>query len=168
MEEIVFKFANTFWKQIAGTSMGTPCAFFYVYLFFGWHEGQTVLRKYTKCLCFFKQSIDVIIVIWNHLPNSCLIVNSLHKDINNVSNLEWTTTCAQKSVYFLDVTLTIELSNRITSKTFQKDMNIFLYIPAHSSHPPGNVRSVVFSLLGSYCNHKPTLMTTSILLNFFS
>ena len=38
----------------------------------------------------------------------------------------------------------------LVTKTYQKDSNLFLYIPLHSAHPPGVTKSIIFSLLQSY------------------
>ena len=38
----------------------------------------------------------------------------------------------------------------ISTKKFQKKMNLFLYIPPHSSHPPGLMKSLIYGLLLTY------------------
>ena len=40
------------------------------------------------------------------------------------------------SVNFMDMTIAI-VDNHIETKLFEKDMNLYLYLPPHSSHPQG-------------------------------
>jgi hypothetical protein len=54
-------------------------------------------------------------------------------------DLEWEVSDLSKSADFLDLTLTIEDTGRITSKTYQKEMNLYLYIPHISSTHPSSV-----------------------------
>jgi len=53
------------------------------------------------------------------------------------------------SVDFLDLTLTIE-GSRIVTKTFQKKMNLYLYLPAASAHPEGCIKGTIFGLVRRY------------------
>ena len=41
-------------------------------------------------------------------------------------------------------------NGRITTKTYQKAMNLYLYIPSHSAHPPGMIKGMVYGLLHRY------------------
>ena len=55
----------------------------------------------------------------------------------------------------------------ITTKTYQKPTNLFLYISPHSSHPPGITTSLVFGLLRTYyrqnSKHDDFLLMTKLL-----
>ena len=54
-------------------------------------------------------------------------------------------------VNYLDTTTTINrVSGSFCTRTFQKAMNLFLYIPARLSHPPELVKSIIFGLLETY------------------
>ncbi len=52
-------------------------------------------------------------------------------------------------VTYLDLTITLK-RGRISTKTYQKPMNLYLYIPPHSAHPPGMIKDAVYSLLRCY------------------
>ena len=41
-------------------------------------------------------------------------------------------------------------SGRFWTRTYQKDMNLFFYIPALSAHPPGILKSFIYGLLETY------------------
>ena len=73
------------------------------------------------------------------------------KDLNEVSNLEWITDELSGKVNFLDLTLWIdESSNMMQYSTYQKPLDLFLYIPQHSASPPGLLKSLIFGLVGTY------------------
>ena len=72
------------------------------------------------------------------------------QELAHVSNLHWKTIALSNSVNFLDLTITIDGNGNISTKTYQKPMNLFLYIPPHSAHPPGLMKSLVFGLLNTY------------------
>jgi hypothetical protein len=61
-------------------------------------------------------------------------------------SLTWTTSALSKEVSFLDLNISIDASF-INRKTFTKVCNLFLYIPPHSAHPPGVLRSLIFGNL---------------------
>ena len=65
-------------------------------------------------------------------------------------NLKWKITALCTKVDFLDLTILIDSSGNLWTRTFQKPMCLFLYIPPHSAHPPGLMKSLVFGLLQSY------------------
>ena len=47
------------------------------------------------------------------------------------------------------MTLSIQF-NRIITRTYQKKMNLHLYIPPVSEHPPCNIKGTIFSLVRRY------------------
>jgi hypothetical protein len=53
------------------------------------------------------------------------------------------------STNFLDLTLTISESKVIT-KTFQKDLNLYLYFPASSAHPPSCLKGLITGEMRRY------------------
>jgi len=55
-------------------------------------------------------------------------------DTNNFGILTWEFEEPSNSIDFLDLTISIE-GNRITTKTYQKALNMYQYIPPTSEHP---------------------------------
>jgi hypothetical protein len=53
MENNVFQFGNSYWKQNIGTAMGTLCACIYTTLFFAWFERERILTKYKNNLILY-------------------------------------------------------------------------------------------------------------------
>ena len=70
--------------------------------------------------------------------------------MKNACKLDWTYVQRTKKVDFLDLSIFIDSSNHIHTKTYQKPMNLYLYIPPHSAHPPGLTKSLIYSLLLTY------------------
>lgn len=64
--------------------------------------------------------------------------------------MDWYTEQLSKQVNFLDLTIWIDEQGKIQYRTFQKPMNLFLYIPAHSAHPPGVLKSLIYGLMKTY------------------
>ena len=64
--------------------------------------------------------------------------------------LTWKTTSLLTTADFLDLTISINNEGNITTKTYQKEMNLYLYIPQHSAHPPGMLNSLLIGCLRRY------------------
>ena len=146
----IFQFGNTWWCQLIGTAMGTPCACIYATMFFAWYERQHLLLKYKQHLLLYKRQINDIFGIWIDDTTSTLTFNDFNTDLNSITKLQWETEPLSSSVNFLDLTIYISPTNTIKTKTFQKKENLFLYIPPQSAHPPGMIRSLIYSLTRNY------------------
>jgi hypothetical protein len=145
MTRNVFSFDDTFWLQIAGTAMGTSCACMYATLYYALHERQSILRSHGHQLLYFKRFIDDIFGIWigGDTPAWTQFQNDL-----SFGSLRWETTKLSSSVVFLDLEISLDPDNQcLTTRTYQKAMNLFLYIPPTSAHPPGVLKSIVYGNL---------------------
>ena len=56
MSKNMFKFGNTWWRQIAGTA----CACIYATLFFSYFERTKILKKYKENIIYYGRHIDDI------------------------------------------------------------------------------------------------------------
>ena len=83
--------------------------------------------------------------------------------MNKFGNLHWEFSSLQFSTTFLDLNITISSTSpsstlydppptntTISFSTFQKPMNLYLYLPPHSTHPPGITCSLIYSLIRKY------------------
>jgi hypothetical protein len=72
-------------------------------------------------------------------------------DINKFGVLAWDIKQQRlsTSVDFLDLTLSIK-NCRIVSRTFQKDINLYLYLPSMSPHSTSNIKGTIFGLICHY------------------
>ena len=155
MENCVFKFGETFWIQLIGTAMRTPVACIYAILFFAYYERIILLRKYKKNILFYVRQIDNIFGIWIDDEENPNLWTEFQQDLNSTCKLEWNTTSLSKSVDFLDITIILDKEGNISTDTFQKKMNLFLYIPS-TLLPPArlneklNLRSITNILPSKY------------------
>jgi hypothetical protein len=64
MNNNIFSFGDTFWRQLQGTAMGTPAAPLYSIITYGYHENTRILNTYHSNLIYYKRYIDDIFGIW--------------------------------------------------------------------------------------------------------
>ena len=70
-------------------------------------------------------------------------------DTNNFGILTWEFEEPSNSIDFLDLTISIE-GNRITTKTYQKALNLYQYIPSTSEHPTWMMKGIIYGLMQNY------------------
>ena len=85
--------------------------------------------------------------------------------LNNWGKLKWTNTGFVSSLEILDLTITIDKNNKLHYKTYQKEHNMYLYIPPSSAHSPDMVWGLIYGRLRTYYKHNTdyedyTLMAT--------
>jgi hypothetical protein len=166
MENNIFTFAGTYWQQLSGTAMGTPAACAYATITFGQHENNLILPTYHSQLIYYKRYIDDIFAIW--LPPERQKISTWNKfkeDLNNWGSLEWAIEEPSLSTTFLDLNLQI-IGNTIKTSTYQKPMNLYLYIPPKSSHPPSCLKGLISGELRRYFFQNSTTDFQAILTKF--
>jgi len=164
----VFTFANTYWLQIAGTAMGTPTACSYATVSFGHYENNTILKEFNENLLYYKCYIDDVIGIW--LPprqNKILTWNNFKKCLNGWGTLRWSIEEPSLSTHFLDLNINIIWSS-ITTSTYQKPLNLYLYIPPLSAHPPSCFKGLIYGEIRRYWTQNNPSDFTNIVTNFIS
>jgi hypothetical protein len=156
MQNNVFEFGDMCFLQLLGTAMGTSAAVMWATLYFGNHEVKKLLPTYTPYLHGDKplsRFIDDKYGFW--VCNECKDWRCCHhwqsfkQDLNNFGVLKWTIEDPSKQVVFLDLVITID-DNRVITRTYQKPLNLYLYLPASSAHPTGMIKGVIYSLLRRY------------------
>jgi len=150
MRNNIFAFADTYWHQRSGTAMGTPAACAYAMITFGHYENTTILQDFTPNLLYYKRYIDDVVGIW--LPpeqNNTALWSQFKEKLNGWGQLNWKIEDPSKHTVFLDLELTINRT-KITTKTYQKNMNLYLYIPPFSAHPPSCFKGLVTGELRRY------------------
>ena len=150
MRNNLFTFGDMWWLQNKGTTMGTPCACIYATLFFAYFEQTYILPTYKNNILFYVRTIDDILIIWQNTNDTTFEI--FKNDLDNQCKLTWNTEEPTTQTNFLDLTITIDPQGNISTKTFQKPMNLFLYIPNHSEHPSNMTKSLIYGLLQTYMN----------------
>jgi hypothetical protein len=126
--------------------MGTQAACAYATISFGHHENSEILPTFQPQLLYFKRHIDDIFGIW--IPptkNRLATWNAFKAALNNWGTLEWVIEEPFLKTTFLDLNISIEKGAIITST-----MNLYLYIPPSSAHPPSCLKGLIAGELRHY------------------
>ena len=140
MNRNLFQFDDTYWLQLDGTAMGTPTACLHATISYGVHERNKILPSYSKYLLFYKRFIDDVIGIWDGSDNETW--EQFQQAMNSWGKLKWVISERSKKADFLDLTISIE-HGKILTRTFQKSMNLYLYIPPISAHPTSCFKGLI-------------------------
>lgn len=163
MENNVFKFGDTFWLQTAGTAMGTPPATDYATLYYAIHEID-VIPLFPE-LRYYCRYIDDGFCVWTRDRNKSEAEDSARfEDFKSAINdfgtdheffvdennplhpLEWTFSKRTNSSIFLDLEIKL-FDNRIATRIYEKKLNLYLYLPAHSCHSPGALKGLIYGFV---------------------
>ena len=151
MENNVFQFDDTWWLQLSGTAMGTLVACIYATIYFSYYEETTLLVPTANLqLLYYRRFINDAFSIMNcsdptTYPRLATLFNQFGEDPSRC--LHWKTEPPSRKAIFLDLAIEIGPSGMISTKTYQKPMNLHLFVPAHSAHPLGSIKGLVYSQL---------------------
>ena len=148
MKNNVVQFGDTHWLQLSGAAMGTPPAPPYATLFYAIFE-DTLLDEFSDNLFLYRRFIDDILGIW--IPSSdplddTLAWNRFKSRLSDFHGLNWETEERSLSTIFMDLTITIQ-DSRITTSLYSKPLNLYLYLPPQSSHPPGVLSGLISGMI---------------------
>ena len=149
MSNNVFKFGDTYWYQKTGTAMGTPPAPPYATLYFALHEME-VIKKFPRLL-FYRRLIDDGLGAWQGPADANF--EEFKATINNYGKLSWEFSSMAKEVNYLDLTISVVpdsppgRSCSLGFKLFEKALNLYLYLPPNSAHPPGILKGLIYGMV---------------------
>ena len=117
-------------------------------IFFGLYE-NVLLPKWAERVSFYKRFIDDVLGVW--LCHPCpsqdrLLWNDFCNDMQQWHGLVWDCEAPSTSVDFMDLSISI-VGNRVKTTIYEKPQNLYLYLPSHSSHPPGQGTGMVLGQL---------------------
>jgi hypothetical protein len=152
MKYNVFQLDDCWFQQTNGTAMGTSVACVYATIYYSYHEETCLLPKYgTDPILFYRRFIDDVLSIWLVPPmDGAALWNNFTSDMDQFGSLNWEAEPLSHSVNFLDLTIEITPNGDIKTKTFQKTMNLYLYLCPSSAHPPGVLKGLIFGALRRY------------------
>ena len=137
--------------------MGTSAAINYSYTYVGLFKLKTLMVDYKEFLLFYRGFVNNGIRVWKHsLPNSESKFKEFVPALNNLAKLKWTCTGFVKTLKFLDLTISIK-HQKLHFKTFQKEQNLYLYIPPISAQSLNMVQGLIFSRLQCYYHHNTNI-----------
>ena len=152
MNNNLFQFGDTYWKQTDGTAMGAPPAPAYATLYFAIHEFH-IQNQFGSSLLFYRRYIDDAFAIWRSPTNNPIADSTnwhrFKQAMNTFGSLTWEVEDRSTSVNFMDLTISIEHS-RLTTKIFEKAQNLYLYLPLTSCHTPGILKGTIIGMIYRY------------------
>jgi hypothetical protein len=128
--------------------MGAPPAPPYATLYFAIHK-EIFLDKFGTDLIFYKRFIDGCIGIWTPLADPTADAarwQAFQDQMNAIPGLAWEFTLRGPTLDFMDLILSIR-ADRIYTTVFEKALNLYLYIPPHSAHPPGVLSGLILGMI---------------------
>jgi hypothetical protein len=52
-----------------------------------------------------------------------------------------------RKIDYLDITIRLDSTNKIKTTLFKKPLNLYLYLPPHSAHPPGVLTGLIYGMI---------------------
>jgi hypothetical protein len=152
MNHMIFQFGDTYWHQLTGTAMGTPPAPMYATIYFAIHEA-TIISEFPEISTLYKRYIDDVLGVW--IPDPTQNDNQrwleFQERMNTFGKLRWEFSTRSREAVFLDLTISIGDNQKLQTELYEKGLNLYLYLPPHSTHPKGVLKGLVFgSILRIY------------------
>jgi hypothetical protein len=148
-----FQFGDTMWHQVTGTAMGTPVAPAFASLYLAHFEIQ-LAQEFQLSLVYFRRYIDDGLIIWRHRTEDPYALQRFFAKFTRLSRLKFTHESSPTEVPFLDLWI-IKTKDGLRTKTHQKALNLYLYLPAASAHPPGVLKGLIYGLVKKYALQNP-------------
>jgi hypothetical protein len=123
--------------------MGTSVACIYAKIYYLYHEEMTLIPPHHSPLCYYRHFINNVLAIWippQEYPN--LVWIAFKADLS-FDLLRWEAEALSTSVNFLELAISLNPNNSLTTCTFQIVMNLYLYLCPSSSHPPGVLKGLI-------------------------
>ncbi len=146
MQHNLFRFGDTFWVQQTGTAMGAPPAPMYATLYYYLHEA-TLIPTHIN-IFYYGRYIDDGFGIWvpDDDPEIDEILWKQYLTDTAYGRLRWEATTRTTSIDFLDLTITI-CDNKLSTRLYEKALNLYLYLPPHSCHSPNMTRGIIQGMI---------------------
>jgi len=147
MKNNYFTFDGSLYHQKNGTAMGTAVAPTYAVLFLGIIE-EKLWKVFEPHFILNVRYIDDGLMIWNDCGKKYSF-NKYLAMLTKESGLRFTWQNHLESAVVLDIEVSWKDGNYLT-KTYEKELNLYLYVAANSAHPPGILKSIVYGRILKY------------------
>ena len=152
MRANVFSFGSRYFHQTNGTAMGTPCACTYATIYYSYHEETSLLIPGRHNILFYRRLIDDALIFQRRTEDG---FSQFMSDMDNFGppgkRLKWESEDGPgKSAHFLDLELHLLDDGSIHTRTYQKDMNLYLYRPPTSAQPASILYGLIYGTLHRY------------------
>ena len=146
-----FTFDGQLFRQTQGIAMGTPVAPTVANLYLAYFEHKHIVCSslWRNEIRLFFRYIDDLFVIWRPSTRKFKL-NEFLARLRRQPGITWQPDAFHKNTAdFLDLTIKVE-KGKLHTKTFQKRLNLYLYMPYKSAHSPFILRGLIFGLLKKY------------------
>lgn len=147
-----FEFDGKYYKQLQGLAMGTPCAVIVANIYLAWYENK-FLHKF-KNIQLYKRYIDDVLLIWRPNIEQPYELNHFIAKLHQIPGVKWNVISSLTSMPFLDLQI-YATSLRWTTRTYQKMLNLYLYTPRNSAHPPGVLKGLIYGHIKKFRKQNP-------------
>jgi hypothetical protein len=108
-----------------------------------------ILPLFEASLPYYRRYIDDCFGIW--ICHDDPIINAANwmafqASMDAYGKLEWSFTSRTSRTNFLDLDIRITPGG-IRTVLYEKEMNLYLYLPPHSAHPPGVLRGLIIGMV---------------------
>ncbi len=147
MHHNVFRLEDTFYVQMDGTAMGSPPACMYATLYFAIHEIK-IIKLFPQLRRLYGRYIDDGNGIWIPVPNRNNATDwaRFKTTVGNFGTLTWEFSELTNTLPFLDIQITID-NGIITTRLYEKALNLYLYLPPSSTHSPSATKGLVYGMV---------------------
>jgi len=145
MRNNIMSFGDLFFLQLSGVAMGISPAPPIASIFYAIFE-NIMLPRWTHSIHFVRRFIDDGFAIWIHHPDPIIDEENwkqFQKEVNSFHGLSWEFDPRSQSIDYMDMIITIEKDGSITTSLYEKEMNLYQYLPPNSCHPPGVLTGLV-------------------------
>jgi hypothetical protein len=143
----IFKFGDVLIQQTEGIPMGSRPSPPLATIYYGIREEAVLLQDFTTNLLDYARFIDDGIGLWDTAagPNPTRAWERFTTAVNAWGSLTWIVSPLTLQVDFLDVTFSLR-DGEMNYSLFCKELNLYLYLPPHSAHPPGVLKGMIYGM----------------------
>ena len=149
----LFEFQGKIYQQTTGLAMGTPAAPTLASLYISFFEERYITRSklWGREIVLLKRFIDDIVLIWRPNAEDKYSFNFFKALLRKQTGIIWDITSTNtRSISFLDLEISIEKDSSLRIKTYQKQLNLYLYTPFRSSHPRKSLTGLIRGIALKY------------------
>ena len=122
----ICEFQNEHYLQLEGTAMGTPCAPTFANLYLTKHDTAGLMDKNIP---IYYRYIDDIFGICGNVNTALDFLEDFQDN-----NIQLDAISVKRRGIFLDLELWLDENNKLQHQLYQKQQNLYQYLPATSSH----------------------------------
>ncbi|KAL7534995.1 hypothetical protein ACHAWF_005020 [Thalassiosira exigua] len=146
MRNNLFEWGYCYFLQLLGTAMGTSVACMWATIYFAVWETRNLLPHYGRHLLPAQDRGPIVPYSQRLLFYKLPSMGTIKHNTSLFGILQWEFDELSSSTTFLDLTISIK-NGAIVTKTHQKAMNRYQYIPPTSAHPSGMMKGIIYGLM---------------------